>query len=45
MRKKRKIIVIISIIVLVILIISFIAMRVTNVGIFGSNSRNANGRQ
>ena len=43
MKKRRKIIVVISIIVLVILIISFIAMRVTNVGIFSSNARNANG--
>ena len=42
MKKYRKIIVILSVIIVVILIVSFVIMRVTNVGIFSSKAMNAN---
>ena len=42
MKKNKKIIIFVSLIVLLILIISFVVMRVTNVGIFSSDAKGAN---
>ena len=43
MKKNRKIILTMSVVILAILIMSFVIMKITNVGIFSSNAKGANG--